>query len=108
MNPRIFREDPKLKELYRLIHDRDLTENNVDMVTEDIDIFSIVDQRSSTQNLIEDKVRLLKISFGIPYITVNGLKIEYLKFQRTHLQYQSFPCVKYKIASDPEYTHMVY
>ena len=108
MNPPPLREGPRLEELYRQIHGQDLIENNVDEMTENVDNMSITKQQSGTQKHIEDKDRLLKISFEIPYLTASGLKIEYLKIDEPHLQYQAFPWVRYKIVSDPEYTYLVY
>lgn len=94
MNPPPLRLGPKLEELYRQVHD---TEDIID------EKHSELKQRSS----LVDKDRSLKINFEIPYLTTSGLKIEYLKIEEPQLQYQSFPWVRYKIVSDPEFTYLV-
>ena len=108
MNPPPLREGPKLEELYKQIHGQDLIEAGASEVTKSSENLFVVNQQPSTRQTIEDKDRRLKISFEVPYLTASGLKIEYLKIQEPQLQYQSFPWVRYKIVSDPEYTYLIY
>lgn len=104
MNPPPLREGPKLEELYRQVHEHDPVDNEDDMVPPAPP--PPVIQQPITN--IEEKDRLLKMSFEIPYLTASGLKIEYLKIEEPQLEYQSFPWVRYKIVSDPEYTYLIY
>lgn len=94
MNPPPLRLGPKLEELYKQVHD---AEESIDNKHPEV-------KQVST---MIDKDRSLKVTFEIPYLTSSGLKIEYLKIEEPQLQYQSFPWVRYKIVSDPEFTYLV-
>ncbi|AGO10499.1 AaceriABR047Wp [[Ashbya] aceris (nom. inval.)] len=39
---------------------------------------------------------LLRVNFEVPYHTISGLKVEFLKIDEPQLQYQSFPWIRYK------------
>ncbi|AAS50817.1 ABR047Wp [Eremothecium gossypii ATCC 10895] len=39
---------------------------------------------------------LLRVDFEVPYHTISGLKVEFLKILEPQLQYQSFPWIRYK------------
>ncbi|QLG74480.1 hypothetical protein HG535_0G03630 [Zygotorulaspora mrakii] len=83
MNPPPIREGPKLEELYKQIHEDDV---------------------SKTISLASN---LVTMRFEVPYCTCSGLKVEYLKIEEEQLQYQSFPWVRYKTVSDEEYAYLV-
>lgn len=105
MNPPPMRIGPKLEELYTQVHTDEGTGNqNSDIKTKE----SSTVINNQTVGKLEDKDRLLKMSFEIPYLTASGLKIEYLRIEEPQLEYQSLPWVRYKIISDPEYTYLVY
>ena len=104
MNPPPLRQGPKLEELYRQVHEHDPEGHTNDLIMAPAPP-PVIDQPVTK---LEDKDRLLKLSFEIPYLTASGLKIEYLKIEEPQLEYQSFPWVRYKIVSDPEYTYLIY
>lgn len=104
MNPPPLREGPKLEELYRQVHGNDPEDHTDDLIAV-TQPAPVIDQPVTK---LDDNDRLLKLSFEIPYLTASGLKIEYLKIEEPQLEYQSFPWVRYKIVSDPEYTYLIY
>lgn len=104
MNPPPLREGPKLEELYRQVHGNDPEDHTDDLIAA-TQPAPVIDQPVTK---LDDNDRLLRLSFEIPYLTASGLKIEYLKIEEPQLEYQSFPWVRYKIVSDPEYTYLIY
>ncbi|GAV54501.1 hypothetical protein ZYGR_0AM00390 [Zygosaccharomyces rouxii] len=85
MNPPPLREGPKLEELYAQTHGQKDPEALVRSI----------------------ESQLMGMDFEIPYTTCSGLKVEYLKIEEEHLQYQSFPWVRYKTISDEEYAYLI-
>lgn len=89
MNPPPLVEGIKLDQIYKQVHEDSRESLEVQKHTE------------------RDKTRLLHINFEIPYSTVSGINIEYLKIEEPQLQYQSFPWVRYKTISDDEYAYLI-
>ncbi|CAB4256897.1 similar to Saccharomyces cerevisiae YHL019C APM2 Protein of unknown function, homologous to the medium chain of mammalian clathrin-associated protein complex [Maudiozyma barnettii] len=92
MNPPPLVKGIKLEEIYQQIHadETDATEET-----------PVPNKRE------QEKAQLLHINFEIPYSTLSGINIEYLKIEEPQLQYQSFPWVRYKAINDEEYAYAV-
>ena len=89
MNPPPLVTGIKLEEIYKQVHEDSPDSSETPPYNE------------------RDKTRLLHINFEIPYSTVSGTNIEYLKIEEPQLQYQSFPWVRYKTITDDEYAYLI-
>lgn len=114
MNPPPLVKGIKLDEIYKQVHE----ESQEDLIniknTYDTERDIIDRERELTpvpsgqiNQIDNDKFHLILMDFEIPYSTVSGLKIEYLKIDEEQLQYQSFPWVRYKTVNDDEYAYLI-
>ncbi|AET39623.1 Apm2p Ecym_4591 [Eremothecium cymbalariae DBVPG len=80
MDPKPIRRGPHLEKLYQQTHEL---------------------------NSPTSEAALLKVEFEIPYYTISGLKVEFLKIEEKQLQFQSFPWVRYKTINHDIYAYQL-